>query len=175
MRQGNSSELAAVDQAYDDPFCYRCIIICATQLVGNPCQSMAVFFLHSSSSILWGKTELNPAFIICLMLPLCWSQFSSFGESLSLLWGPFILLLLHLKFHILSLAQSETCCRNHQPHRQPATDSHSFPSGWGWSDSFIFLHCTKTQIILQKDYSHTLQVYLTYSREPTKLFSKDWL
>lgn len=47
MRQGNSLELAAVDQANYDPFCYRCIIICATQFVGNPCQSMTVFFLHS--------------------------------------------------------------------------------------------------------------------------------
>lgn len=124
MRQGNSLELAAVDQANDDPLCYRCIIICATQLVGNPCQSVASFFLHSSSSILWGKTELEPAFIICLMLPLCWSQFSSFGGSLSLLWG--LVSLHHLKFHILSLAEPETCCRNHQPHRQPATDSQQF-------------------------------------------------
>lgn len=44
MRQGNGLEEAGCDQAHDDPFCYRCIIICATQLVGNPCQSMAGFF-----------------------------------------------------------------------------------------------------------------------------------
>lgn len=98
------------------------------------------------------------------------SQFSSFRGSLSLLWR--LVSLFHLKFHILSLAESETCCRNHQPHRQPATGSHQFPF---WV-SFIFLHCTKIQVILHKGYSHTLQVYWTYSREPTtKLINKDWL
>lgn len=123
MRQGSSLDLAAVDQASDDPFCYRCIIICATQLIGNPCQSMAVFFFIAES-ILLGKPELNLAFIICLLFSLCWSLCSALFEAPCLCWGGRLVSLLHLKFHILSLAESETCCRNHQPHRQPATDSH---------------------------------------------------
>lgn len=86
MRKGNSLELAA-DQANDDPFCYRCVIICATQLVGNPCQFMEVLVFFIAESILLGKTELNPAFFICLMLPLCWSLSSALLEAPCLCCG----------------------------------------------------------------------------------------
>lgn len=70
MRQGSSLELAALDQANFDPFCYKRIIICEhnlLEILANPLQFF--FFIHES--ILLGKTEVNPAFIIYLMLPLC--------------------------------------------------------------------------------------------------------
>lgn len=53
------------------------------EILANPLQ----FFFFIAEFILLGKTELNPAFIICLLLPLCWSLCSALLEVPCLCWG----------------------------------------------------------------------------------------